>query len=100
MTDEKDAAVLESAKELVSNYEKRVPKLTDILSTSYNILVKELGAKKTPTEVQVVGYNSIDKKLIVLNASKLYQIEDKNIIKSIDDVKTSKSRRIGNTKKK
>jgi hypothetical protein len=86
MNEEKDFLELESAKRYLDAYEERVPQLEKLLDEPLEIYVKRVGQRKSPTTVQVVGYNPNNKSLIVLNGEKLYQIEDADLIKSIDEL--------------
>ena len=90
MKEEESDITLENAKVYIANYEKKIPKLSDNLSQSFEIMAKEFGSVKTPTVVKVVGYNADNKKIIILSAGKLYQIDQSKMIKSVDDIKTAK----------
>jgi hypothetical protein len=95
MKEEKETLELESAKEFIDNYKNELPKVKGLLDQSFEIYVKKVGQRKSPTTVQVVGYNLNEKTVVVLNGDKLYQIEDGDLIKSMDDLMNSKE-----TKKK
>jgi hypothetical protein len=102
MKEEKETLELESAKEYLDNLKTQVPKLKEFLDQPFEIYVKKVGQRKSPTTVQVVGYNPNEKTLIVLNSDKLYQIEDGDLIKSMDDLMNSKEtkKRTGTVSKK
>lgn len=103
MNEAKDDIELESAKEYIDNYKAKIPKLVDFLRQPYEIYVKKVGQKKTPTTVKVVGYNLDDDTVIVLNGKKIYQVKDDVMIKSLDELATlkkAKTPRKGGTKKK
>jgi hypothetical protein len=103
MKAEKEILELESAKEYLDNYKEQIPPLKKLLDQSFEIYVKKVGQRKSPTTVQVVGYNSNTKSIIVLNGEKLYQIEDTDLIKSMDELqnlKTTKPPKGKTTKKK
>jgi hypothetical protein len=89
MNEEKEALEIESAREFIENYKNKVPKLISLMEQSFDIYVKKIGQRRTPINVPVVGYNPNDKKLIVLFGSKLYQIEDGDLIKSMGDLENS-----------
>jgi hypothetical protein len=91
MNEEKEALEIESAREFIENYKNEVPKLINLMGRPFDIYVKKVGQRRTPVNVRVAGYNSNDKKLIVLFGNKLYQIEDDDLIKSISDLESSKT---------
>jgi hypothetical protein len=86
MKEEKQILETEQAREYIDNYKNQVPKLKNFLDTPFEIYVKKVGQRKTPAAVQVVGYNSNSKNLVVLFSGKLYQVEDGNLIKSPDEL--------------
>jgi hypothetical protein len=90
MKEEKETLELESAKEYLDNYKEQVPPLKKLLEQSFEVYVKKVGQRKSPTTVQVVGYNPNEKTLIVLNGEKLYQIEDGDLVKSMDELQNLK----------
>jgi hypothetical protein len=89
MNEEKETLEIEAAREFIENYKNKVPKLISSMEQSFDIYVKKIGQRRTPINVPVVGYNPNDKKLIVLFGSKLYQIEDGDLIKSMGDLENS-----------
>jgi len=100
MKEEKDNIELESAKEYIDNYKNFIPKLKDYLNQSFEIYVKKVGQKKSPTIVRVIGYNFEQKTVVVIFNSKFYEIEDSDLIKTVDEfqvLKTSKTK-VKNTK--
>ena len=103
MNEEKEALEIESVKELVDNYTKQVPKLKNAFETPFELYVKKVGQRKSPTSVPVVGYNHYTSSVIVLFGDKLYQIEDGDVVKSVDDfmvAKQNKKTKSGTKKKK
>jgi hypothetical protein len=100
MKEEKEALEAEQAKEYIDNYKTQVPKLKDFLEKPFEIYVNSVGQRKTPTIVQVVGYNSNTQNLIVLFSEKLYQIEQDKLIKSSDELTKEKTRAKAGTGKK
>jgi hypothetical protein len=91
MNEEKAALESESAREFIENYKDKVPKVIGALEQPFDIYVRKVGQRRSPLNVPVVGYNPNDKKLIVLFGNKLYQIEDGDLIKSMDDLAGSKT---------
>ena len=81
---------LESAKEYIENYTKQLPKLKNTLETPFELYVKKVGQRKSPTSVPIVGYNHYTSSVIVLFGDKLYQIGDDDLIKTMDDLMASK----------
>jgi len=97
MSEAAEKIEIEASKELIDNT-KKVSKVQDVLENDISILAKNIGKKSSATQVSVVGYNFSKKLIIVLSKDKLYQIKETDIIKSIDDLKTSK--KTTTTKKK
>jgi hypothetical protein len=87
---EKKNLEIELAKEYIGNYEKKLPKVIEALKEPFEVYVKEVGQKKSKTVVQVVGYNPGSKSVIVFFSTKIYQIKDEDLIKSVDELKTEK----------
>jgi hypothetical protein len=80
---------IEAGKEYIGNYEKKLPKLIESLKEPFEVYVKSIGQKKSPTSVKVVGYNKDDedgKNTVVYYNSKYYQVKDDDLIKSIDEL--------------
>lgn len=101
INEEKEDLKMEAAKEYLDNYKNQVPEVKDLLGKPFEIYVKKVGQKKTPTTVQVMGYNSNAQTLIVLFSDKLYQIKDEDLIKSPDELIKEKPRaKTGTGKKK
>ena len=105
MVEEHDSLEMEQAKNYIFNFEKKLPKLTELLHESFEIYVKSVGQKKSPTVVPVVGYNGSTKEVIVFQNEKLYPINEKDLIKSMEElselINTKKPRgTVGGRKKK
>ena len=85
MTENVAKVEVEEAKVYISNCQKQLPKLKENLSQTFEIYVKAVGQKKSPTVVPVVGYNATTKEVIVFYNEKLYPIKEANLITTIDD---------------
>jgi hypothetical protein len=90
MKEEKETLELESAKEFIDNYKNQIPKLKGFFEKPFDIYVKKVAQRKSPTTVQVVGYNPNLSTVIVVNGDKIYQIPDDDLVKSMDDLMNSK----------
>ena len=80
----------EAQKEYIGNYGNKLPKVIEALKEPFEVYVKKVGQRKSPATVPVVGYNSSSKSVIVLLSGKLYQVEDGDLIKSVDELNTEK----------
>ncbi len=83
-----DKDELEEAKPYFSNYEKLLPRFKESIEKPFELYVKTVGQKKTPSIVPVIGYNSIGKEkgIVVFFNEKYYTISENNIIKSIEEL--------------
>jgi hypothetical protein len=89
LKEEQEAIKIEAEKEYIGNYEKKLPKVIEALKEPFEIYVKSVGQKKSPTPVKVVGYNKDDeegKHTVVYYNSKYFQLKDDDLIKSIDEL--------------
>jgi hypothetical protein len=80
---------IEAGKEYIGNYEKKLPKVIEALKEPFEVYVKSIGQKKSPTPVKVVGYNKDDpegKYTVVYYNSKYYEVKDNDLVKSIDEL--------------
>ena len=102
MKEEKENIEVEQSGIYISNFEKKLPKFKDSLDQPFEIYVKKVGQKKSPTPVTVIGYNVGKDELVALVNDKLYTIPDDDIVKSMDElmnlVNTKKSRATGGKK--
>jgi hypothetical protein len=106
LKEQQEAIKIEAEKEYIGNYEKKLPKLIEALKEPFEVYVKSVGQKKTPTPVKVIGYNKDDedgKKMVVYYNSKYHQVKDDDLIKSHDELmnltRTKPKRNIGSGKK-
>lgn len=89
LREQQDVIEIEAGKEYIGNYEKKLPKLIEALKEPFEVYVKSVGQKKSPTTVKVVGYNKDDeegKHTVVYYNSKYHQVKDDDLIKSIDEL--------------
>jgi hypothetical protein len=89
LREQEEAIEIEAGKEYIGNYEKKLPKLIETLKEPFEVYVKTVGQRKSPTPVKVVGYNKDDdegKNTVVYYNSKYYQVKDDDLIKSIDEL--------------
>jgi hypothetical protein len=89
LREQQEAIEIEAGKEYIGNYEKKLPKLVETLKEPFEVYVKSVGQRKSPTPVKVVGYNKDDadrKNTVVYYNSKYYQVKDDDLIKSIDEL--------------
>jgi hypothetical protein len=89
LKEQEETIELEAGKEYIGNYEKKLPKLIESLKEPFEVYVKSIGQKKSPTPVKVIGYNKDDedgKNTVVYYNSKYYQVKDEDLIKSIDEL--------------
>jgi hypothetical protein len=86
---QQESIEFEAKKEYIGNYEKKLPKLIELLKEPFEVYVKKVGQKTSPTPVKVIGYNKDDpegKKTVVYYKSKYYQVKDDVLIKSMDEL--------------
>lgn len=76
---------LEAAKELINN-SKKVQKVIDLLENPLTILANNVGKKKSASQVQVIGYISSSKEIVVLNGSKAVKIKEADVVKTENDL--------------
>jgi hypothetical protein len=89
LKEQQETIEIEAGKEYIGNYEKKLPKLIEALKEPFDIYVKSVGQRKSPTPVKVVGYNKDDedgKNILLYYNSKYYPVKDDNLIKSIDEL--------------
>jgi hypothetical protein len=101
LREQQEAIEIEAGKEYIGNYEKKLPKLIEVLKEPFEIYVKSVGQKKSPTPVKVVGYNKDDeegKNTVVYYNSKYHHVKDDELIKSIDElINLTRTKPKGNT---
>ena len=99
MNEEKQSIEEEQAGVYISNYEKKLPKFKETLEQPFEIYVKKVGQKKSPTPVPIIGYNAIKDEFVTCVNEKLYSLPDDDIVKSMDElmnlVNTKKLRKTG-----
>jgi hypothetical protein len=101
MKEQKENMEIAEAKTVISNFEKKLPKLIDQLQEPFEIYVKSVGQKKTPTVVSVVGYNGFTKEVIVYLNGKNYPIKQSELVKSVEELANLKTKKsTGGTTKK
>jgi len=102
MKEEKENIEVEQSGVYISNYEKKLPKFKDSLDQPFEIYVKKVGQKKSPTPVTIIGYNVGNDELVAFVNEKLYSIPDDDIVKSMDElmnlVNTKKTKGTGGKK--
>ena len=86
MNEEKQNIELEQAGAYISNYEKKLPKFKEIFEEPFEIYVKKVGQKKSPTPVSVIGYNASKDEIVTIVNEKLYSVPDYDLVKSMDEL--------------
>ena len=86
MNEEKQNIEEEQAGVYISNYDEKVPKFKDTLEKPFEIYVKKVGQKKSPTPVSIIGYNAVKDELVAFVNEKLYSIPDDDLVKSMDEL--------------
>jgi hypothetical protein len=74
----------EAEKELIENVNSKLPEVQKFFEKPFQIYVKEVGQKKKPSPVTVVGYIAETESVVVYFNDKLFQILENNLIKSAD----------------
>jgi hypothetical protein len=88
LKEQSETIEIEAGREYISNYEKKLPKLIESFKEPFEIMVKSIGQKKSPTPVKAVGYNDIGGgEIVVYYNSKYYQVKDNDLIKYLDEFK-------------
>jgi hypothetical protein len=86
----KSSLELQSQKAYFENAAKVLPKVRDALKFSTAVYVKQVGQKKTESIVEIVGYAAKEGKVLVVNPEssvfKVFQVDEKDIIPSIDEL--------------
>jgi hypothetical protein len=99
-TAKKEAFESEAEKELIENIKSKLPELEKFFEKPFQIYVKEVGQRKKPTPVKVVGYIVENKSIIVSYNEKLYQIKNNDLIKSADMLTELRASKPKNSKAK
>ena len=89
LNEQQESIEIEAGKEYIGNYKNKLPNVIEALKEPFEVYVKEVGQKKNPTTVKVVGYNKDDpegKHTVVYYNSKYYQVKDDVLIKSIEEL--------------
>ena len=86
MTEEQSSIETEGAKTYISNADKPMTELKEMLENPFEIYVKKVAQKKTPTIVPVIGYNSFEEEVIVFFNGKVQSIKEDDLIGSTDEL--------------
>jgi hypothetical protein len=76
----------EAENKYIENFKNQLPKLQKLLAEPFDIYVKKVGQKKSPTTVKVVGFNDETQEVIVYYNKSHYPIKTEDQIKSADEL--------------
>ena len=77
MNEEKSNMEMEQEKTYISNFEKKLPKFKEELGQPFEVYVRKVGQKKTPTPVPVIGYNSVKDEVVFFSMKNCFQFQMK-----------------------
>jgi len=86
MTEEQSSIETEGAKAYISNADKPMKELRDLLENPFEIYVRKVAQKKTPTIVPVIGYNSFEGEIIVFFNGKVQSVKGEDLVRSTDEL--------------
>ena len=86
MKDSEKELEIQAAKTYISNYEKLLPKVKELLKDSLEVYAKSVGQRKSPTSVKIVGYNNELDEYVVFHGNKNHSIKDSDLIKSTEEL--------------
>jgi hypothetical protein len=81
----------EAENKYIENLKNQLPKLQKLLTEPFDIYVKKVGQKKSPTPVRVVGFNNETQEVIVYHNKNHYPIKVEDQIKSADELAEAKN---------
>jgi hypothetical protein len=76
----------EAENKYIENLKNQLPKLQKLLAEPFDIYVKKVGQKKSPTPVRIVGFNNAKQEIIAFYNDNLYPIRTEDQIKSVEEL--------------